>query len=98
MPRGIARRKRFRGRLPGGGSGLSLFMVSLFIMSEPTGKSPQSSRDGRRARALRENLKRRKAQARGRAQGEEAEKSETAAPALRGSGASDRQNGSSRKE
>ncbi len=70
-------------------------MLSLFIMSEPTGKSPQSSRDGRRARALRENLKRRKAQARGRAEGE---KSETAAAEPRDSGASGRENGPSRKE
>jgi hypothetical protein len=41
-------------------------------MSEP-GKRPESSRDDRRARALRENLKRRKAQARGRAEGEKGE-------------------------
>lgn len=38
-------------------------------MTEPRNR-PESSRDGRRARALRENLKRRKAQARGRADGE----------------------------
>jgi hypothetical protein len=63
-------------------------------MSEPD-KRPESSRDGRRARALRENLKRRKAQARGRAEGERGEMPD-AKP--RDSGASDRQNGFSRKE
>lgn len=41
-------------------------------MTEPRNR-PESSRDDRRARALRENLKRRKAQARGRAQGEKGE-------------------------
>ena len=56
---------------------------------------PDSSREDRRARALRDNLNRRKAQARGRAEGE---KGEAAVPQPRDSGASDRQNGFSRKE
>jgi hypothetical protein len=37
-------------------------------MSEPKEKAAGTSRDDRRAKALRENLKRRKAQAKGRAQ------------------------------
>lgn len=63
-------------------------------MSE-SGKRPESSRDDRRARALRENLKRRKAQARGRA---EEEKSEAAAVKPRDSGPSDGQNRFSPKD
>jgi hypothetical protein len=39
----------------------------------PKGKSAGPTRDDRRARALRENLKRRKAQARGRAKTEQVE-------------------------
>ena len=65
-------------------------------MSEPTGKSPESSRrNDRRAQALRENLKRRKAQARGRARtgGPETAENETAEPRV--SGASSRQTGRS---
>jgi hypothetical protein len=74
---------------------------------------PESSRDDRRARALRENLKRRKAQARGRAgeeRGEKGEKGETAAQNSRqnihreprdlprDAGSSGRQDGLSRKD
>ncbi|HWJ99504.1 MAG TPA: hypothetical protein VNR41_02225 [Xanthobacteraceae bacterium] len=60
-----------------------------------SGKRPESSRDDRRARALRENLKRRKAQARGRAEGE---KGEADAEKPRDSGPADRQNRFSHKD
>jgi hypothetical protein len=60
-------------------------------MSEPRGKNPESDRrDDRRAKALRENLKRRKVQARGRA----AAGDDDAGP--RDSGKTGPQNGDSR--
>ena len=45
--------------------------VIALYMSGPKEKDAGTSRDKRRAKALRENLKRRKAQAKGRAQSEE---------------------------
>ena len=51
---------------PGGVPGYRSFMRS------PKKSDPGTSRDERRAKALRENLKRRKAQAKGRAQAEDA--------------------------
>jgi hypothetical protein len=62
----VIRKRSFRRK------GLSRYR---FNMSDtPKGKSASTGRDDRRARALRENLKRRKAQARGRAKLEQVEK------------------------